>query len=131
MRSCKRLEQLAGALRLLVAHAGHRLVEQEEPRPLREQHPDLQPLLLTVRKQVCRAPRVLAQPDQVQHLVDARFLRSREPRAQRREDPLVPPERELQVLEDAVVANNGGLLELPPDAAVRALAFRYPLDTAP
>ena len=41
-------EQLAGGLALRAAHAGDRLVEQQQLRLLHEQHPDLQPLLLAV-----------------------------------------------------------------------------------
>src|SRR5438067_339772 len=41
-----RLEQRAGPLRLLVGHAGNRLVDQQELRILRDHHPDLEPLLL-------------------------------------------------------------------------------------
>ena len=47
----ERQEQLAGALGLLVAHAGDRLVEQQQPGLLHQQHADLQPLLLAVREQ--------------------------------------------------------------------------------
>ena len=45
-----RLQQVAGLVALLVAHAGDRLVEQQQPRVLHQQHADLQPLLLAVRE---------------------------------------------------------------------------------
>ena len=51
MLALERQEQLGGALGLLVGHAGHRLVEQQQLRVLHQQHADLQPLLLAVRQQ--------------------------------------------------------------------------------
>ena len=44
------LEQLGGLLGLGVGHAGDRLVDQQQLRVLREQHADLEPLLLAVRQ---------------------------------------------------------------------------------
>ena len=42
------LQQLGGLLRLGVGHAGDRLVDEQQLRVLREQHADLEPLLLAV-----------------------------------------------------------------------------------
>ena len=48
------LQQLAGRGALVLAHPGDRLVEQQQPRVLHEQHRDLQPLLLAVRQDAGR-----------------------------------------------------------------------------
>ncbi len=44
------LQQLGGLPRLGVGHAGDRLVDQQQLRLLRQQHADLEPLLLAVRQ---------------------------------------------------------------------------------
>ena len=44
------LEQLAGSAALALAHAGDRLVEQQQLVILHQQHADLEPLPLTVRQ---------------------------------------------------------------------------------
>ena len=50
----EREEELGAAHRLLVGHAGDRLVEQQQSRLLHQQHADLEPLLLAVRQQIRR-----------------------------------------------------------------------------
>ena len=64
MLAFERQEQLGRALGLLVGHAGHRLVEQQQLGVLHQQHADLEPLLLAVAQAArrCAAPR--AQVDQ-------------------------------------------------------------------
>ena len=52
---------------LVVAHARHRLVEEQQPRLLHEQHPDLEPLLLAVREQPGDAVGGVREPDLPQH----------------------------------------------------------------
>ena len=49
------LEQRAGARRLLVGHAGHGLVHEQELGVLGDHHPDLEPLLLPVRERAGRS----------------------------------------------------------------------------
>ena len=53
----EREQQLGGALGFLRRHAGDRLVDQQQLRLLHQQHADLEPLLLAVRR-ACRAMRV-------------------------------------------------------------------------
>ena len=50
-------QQLGGLLGLGVGHAGDRLVDQQQLRVLRQQHADLEPLLLAVRERRRRAGR--------------------------------------------------------------------------
>jgi hypothetical protein len=63
-------QQLGRPLHLGVGHAGDRLVDQQHLRVLRQQHPDLQPLLLPVRQQAGLALRLTREADDLQHLVD-------------------------------------------------------------
>ena len=71
------LEQLGGLLGLGVGHAGDRLVDQQQLRFLREQHADLEPLLLAVRQAAGDARAHVLEPDVSRMLVDARLLRRR------------------------------------------------------
>ncbi len=43
-------EQFGGLMRFDIGHAGHRLVDQQQLRILRQQHADLEPLLLAMRQ---------------------------------------------------------------------------------
>ena len=53
---------------LPTCHAGHRLVNQQELRLLREQHRNFQPLPLTVRQDTGKSMRVVAQPHKLEYL---------------------------------------------------------------
>ncbi len=44
----ERIEELGGALGFLRGHAGHGLIDEQQPWILHEQHADLEPLLLAV-----------------------------------------------------------------------------------
>ena len=44
-------QQLRGKIYLPGRHAGHRFIHQQQFRVLHEQHPDFEPLLLSVGKQ--------------------------------------------------------------------------------
>ena len=65
------LEQVAGLLALLGAHAGDRLVEEHHPRVLHQQHPDLEPLPLPVGQEPRRPVRQCGEADRLQRLLDA------------------------------------------------------------
>ena len=88
LRRASALQQLRRALRLLVGHAGHRLVEQQQLRLLHEQHADLEPLLLAVREQPARfGPPRLRGRRVSSTLVDALVAAAqREPREQRSQE---------------------------------------------
>jgi hypothetical protein len=110
-------EQLGGALGLVVGHAGHRFVEQQQLRVLHQQHADLQPLLLAVGEQP--GGRSAWSARRICRRVSA--MRSRSSpnrRANRLFHPLVGLQRQLEVLEHRVLLEDGGLLELAADAGV-------------
>jgi hypothetical protein len=118
--------QLRRALRLLVAHAGYRLVEEQQPGLLHEQHADLQPLLLAVGEQPGHAARRIGEPDERQGIRDAIALLAGQFCGERPAHALVRLHRELQVLESGMVLEDGRFLELAPDAGVRDLRFGEP-----
>ena len=74
----ERQEQLGRALGLLVGHASHRLVEQQQLGVLHQQHADLQPLLLAMAEQAGAALGLAAKMDGRQGLADAVELRARQ-----------------------------------------------------
>jgi hypothetical protein len=117
-------EQFAGAFRFLVGHAGHGFVEEQQLRLLHQQHADLQPLLLAVRKQAGQAVGVSTEADRLQRFGNAVAGRRIELRQQAAPDPLVRLHRQLEILENRVVLENGRFLELATDAEMRDLGFR-------
>ncbi len=117
----ERQEQLGGALGLLVGHAGHRLVEQQQLGVLHQQHADLEPLLLAVAQQAGGAPRLVLQVDQRQHLADAVELLAAQAVEQRGAHAAVGLQRELEVLEHGQLLVDRRLLELAADAGLRDL----------
>jgi hypothetical protein len=66
------LEQRARLLPLLGTHAGDGLVEEHHLGVLDEQHPDLEPLLLTVGEHPCRTVPEVGQPDRLECFGDVR-----------------------------------------------------------
>ena len=64
------LQQLTGRLALVGAHPGDRLVEQQHPGVLHQQHADLQPLLLTVGQHAGRLVPLAGEGDGLQGLLD-------------------------------------------------------------
>src|SRR5262245_15294610 len=126
MLAREREEELRRALRLLVAHAGDRLVEEQQARLLHEEHADLEPLLLPVREHPRLAVRGLLQADAIERGGDAVALGRRELREERPANALVGLHGELEVLERGVALEDRRLLELAPDAGVRDLGFREP-----
>src|SRR4051812_20693647 len=121
--SGQRLEQLGSALRLLIGHAGHRLIEQQQSRLLHQQHADLQPLLLSMRQQPCLAVGLAVKLDHVEGGGDAIKLLGREPGAQTCPDRLVRLDCELQILEHRVILEYGRFLEFPANTLMRDLRF--------
>ena len=71
-RPASDMAELGGAHRLVVGHAGDRLVEQQQLRLLHQQHADLQPLLLAVRQRAGEPVGCVgSELDQLQRLGDA------------------------------------------------------------
>src|SRR5579883_1809031 len=103
---------------LAVGHAGHRLVEQQQPLLLDQQHADLKPLLLSVdqgSRQDALAP---GEPDAADHRRDRLLLRARRPCEQRARDAARAFLRQLEIVEDGQILEHGGLLELAADAEI-------------
>ena len=117
------VQELGGVLRFLVRHAGDGLVDQQHPRVLREQHADLEPLLLSVREQARAHLGVLFQPDRLEHALDPLFFALLELGEQRREHALLAGQRQLQILEHGVALKHRRPLELAADAALRDLVL--------
>ena len=115
-------QQLGGAFRFLRRHAGHRLVDEEQLRLLHEEHADLEPLLLPVRKRVRAEPWRSALRPMVSSTW-SRWSRCSGPRRaqQRFPERLASGEGELEVLEHRQVLEHGRLLKLPADARLRDL----------
>ena len=67
------------AHRFLVRHARDRLVQQQQSRLLHQQHPDLEPLLLAVRR-LGQSIGLRGELDQAQRLGDPIEVAAREPR---------------------------------------------------
>ena len=66
------LEQLGGRLGLGVGHAGGGLVDEQQLRLLREQHADLQPLLLAVAEVGGLGVAPVGKADDAEQFLDAR-----------------------------------------------------------
>src|SRR3989344_898813 len=116
VRAFERQKKLGGALGFFVGHAGHGLVEQQQLGVLHQQHADLEPLLLAVRKQAGRALGLVLEVDELQHGANAVELLATELEEHRGARTAVGLERELQVLEHAQVLEDGRLLKLAADA---------------
>src|SRR2546426_11474548 len=115
-----RLQQRARPRRFLVGHTRDRLVHEEQVGILRDHHPDLEPLLLAVREGAGQGARLGGELDRLQRLSDPLALLLRVTTAERGEDALRgPAKRELHVVPDGEVHEDGRRLELSPDAEAR------------
>ena len=113
-------EQLGGLGRLGVGHAGDRLVDQQQLRVLRQQHADLEPLLLAVRQVGGERLRAVREPDRCRgsRRCASRLGAGVPRRTACRRRRAVAVEREQQVVRDGVALEHGRLLELAADAEV-------------
>ena len=111
-------QQRAGARGLLLGHAGHRLVHQQQLGVLGHHHADLQPLLLAVGQHAGLPQGLGLEADALQRLADAPPLVGRvRARPQSGEDALAAAlERELDVVPHREVDEDGRRLELAADA---------------
>ncbi len=73
-RLFKKLGRLFG---LFVGHARDRLVHEQHTRLLRQQHADLEPLLLAVGQQPRALLRLVLEADDLEHALDLLPLRTR------------------------------------------------------
>jgi hypothetical protein len=123
MAAGERQQQLRGALGFLRRHAGDGLVDQEQIGLLHQQHPDLEPLLLTVREPAGRRRSVRLEADRGQRVGDARFLLGSEPGDQQPPERFRTGQRELEVLEHGELLEHRRFLELASDARLRDLGL--------
>ena len=73
------LQQIGGGLGFCVGHAGDWLVDEEELGVLRDEHADLEPLLLPVRKQAGQTLAMSGETDGFQDGADAGDIAVRAP----------------------------------------------------
>ena len=109
-------KQVGSLTCLCVGHAGDRLVHQQELWVLRQQHADLEPLLLAVRQAAGDPLAHGLQPDDLQDAVDAALALGGVAPEQRCARPPVALEREQDVVLDRVHLEHGRLLELAADS---------------
>ena len=107
----------AVCMRLGVGHAGDRLVDQQQFRLLRQQHADLQPLLLAVRQAAGDARAQRLEPDGARGCASMRASCSAvlAPQQGRARAPVVL-QRQQQIVLDRVHLEHGRLLEFAADA---------------
>ena len=110
-------QQLGGLVRFGIGHAGDRLVHQQEARVLGKQHADLQPLLLTVAEDAGRQAPLFGEADGGEDRTrcvrrSSAVLRAKSENRGRRS----PARARRKLSLDGVRLEDGGLLELSPDA---------------
>src|SRR5690606_41949890 len=93
-------------------HAADGLVDEQQLRILHEQHPDLEPLLLSVRERASAHVDDFLQTDRLQHRIEQLALRRRKRLEQRRPHAFVARRRELEVIEDCGLLEYCRLFEL-------------------
>src|SRR5229473_1237913 len=108
-------EQLGGLMGLDVGHAGDRLVDQQQFRILRQQHADLEPLLLAVRQAPRQPVTCVGQPDGFQHPLDAFGFGFAFAPEQRAPDAMIDIQRQQQIVFDGLALEYRRLLELAAD----------------
>ena len=115
------LQQDRRLRRLGVGHAGDRLVHQQEFRVLRQQHADLEPLLLPVG-QIGSGPKtMIRQPRRHEDFVDPLALFTCRAREHGRKSLARKLQREQNVVLYGMAFEDGRLLELSADPEIRNL----------
>ena len=109
------LEQLGGLMGFDVGHAGDRLVDQQQFRILRQQHADLEPLLLAVRQASRQPVTRVGQPNGFQHPLDAFGFGFAFLPEQRAPDAMIDIQRQQQIVFDGLALEYRRLLEFPAD----------------
>src|SRR5690606_9968864 len=101
-----------------VGHAGNGLVDEQELRILREQHPDLEPLLLAMAQKPGETVSLGRKARRFENLVDAVGFFRRGAGREYVTRAAIALEREEDVVLDRVALEDRGLLELAPDAEI-------------
>src|SRR5687767_11725744 len=109
-------QQIRGLPRFGVGHSRDWLVDQEELWFLRQQHADLQPLLLTMRQTAGEPMTHRTKPYHLENGDDSLLLIFRFMPTQRRTRATIAFERKQQIVLDGVHLEHGRLLELTADA---------------
>src|SRR6516164_5260515 len=117
------LEEFGGLPRLGIGHARNRLVDEKKLGLLRQQHADLEPLLLTVRQRAGDAVAHRRQPDGFEDAVDAASLFFALAPEQSLARAPVALQREADIVLDRVHIEHGRLLELAANAKERDLGL--------
>src|SRR5208337_1762601 len=110
----------------VVAHPRGWLIHQQQFGILRQQHADLQPLLLAMGESSGQPLLLVAQTDRLEDLLDAVALSGRQPRKERLPDPTLAGQREENVLENRWLDINRGRLKFPAYAQPVDLVFIEP-----
>ncbi len=127
------IEQFGRQLALARAHAGNGLVQQQQLRPLHQQHADFQPLLLAVAEPAGLLVEVIAQEDEIRQgfdLLDHSLAAAKKDRLQH---ALPVGHRDFEVLEDGQIFIHRRRLELAPhpsayDLVLGELGQVFPLE---
>src|SRR6202044_3525938 len=104
--------------RFHIRHAGHRLIDQEELWILRQQHADLEPLLLAVRQAAGKAVAHRSEASGRQNFVDAVVFGRRLSPPQARPRAMIALERQLEIVEYRMAVEHGRLLEFAANAEI-------------
>ena len=116
-------QEIGGRRGLAVGHAGDRLVHQEELRVLRQQHADLEPLLLPMRQRSGDARPMVGEPGRGENGVDRlQRLRVLAPE-QGRAHAARRLGRQQEIVLDRMVFEHRRLLEFAADSERRDLGF--------
>ena len=119
------LQQGGGVFAFLGRHARGGLINQKQARVLRQQHPDLEPLLLPVAQDARLPVEIVAEADLGGDFGDARAVGIADPVEHRGQRSARLAERDAQVVPDALILEDGGALELAPDAGLRDLGLGH------
>src|SRR5262245_4318193 len=116
-------EELRSLPRLGIGHAGNRLIDEEQLGLLRQQHADLEPLLLAMGKRASDAVAHRRQADDLEDPVDPMLLFLGLSPEQRLAGPPVALERKADIVLDRVHVEYGRLLELAANTEQRNLGL--------
>src|SRR5690606_13302696 len=109
-------EELAGAVSLLVGHAGGGFIDEEDLGVLREEHADLEPLLFAVGEEPGFPTTLRVEADQFEDVVDPVAVGRGKAVKERSEETARAFEREYEVVPDGVLGVDAGRLEFAADA---------------
>ncbi len=120
-----RVQKRRRLLPFLRAHSCHRLVKQQKLGVLHQQHPDFQPLFLSVAELRGFVAQHFVKVNLVGNLVDFANQLRVALEEQRTENAALPGVRDFQVLEDRQILVYGWILKFPADADARNLILDH------